>query len=154
MSFPFGLHFLATTRADKVIVAPQPLSGASLRREEGLILWASAATSREQVKPTMRNGATRGAFPLACAAAVLTLLAGCGRPGLLRVQGYVEGEFVYISSPLSGPLQKLSVQRGDQVQAGDPLFELDRTVEKAVLDQDKASLTFTTRTTSGRYSSA
>ncbi len=50
--------------------------------------------------------------------------------------------FVYVSSPLAGPLQTLSVYRGNQVKAGDPLFELDRTVEKAALDQAKASLTF------------
>jgi HlyD family secretion protein len=58
------------------------------------------------------------------------------------VQGYVEGEFVYVSSPLSGPLQKLGVYRGTRVKAGDPLFELDRTVEKAALDQAQAELTF------------
>jgi HlyD family secretion protein len=70
------------------------------------------------------------------------LLTGCGHSKRIRVQGYVEGEFVYVSSPLSGPLQTLSVYRGDEVKAGDPLFELDRTVEKAALDQAKASLTF------------
>jgi len=74
---------------------------------------------------------------------LLGLLASCGHPERIRVQGYVEGEFVYVSSPLAGPLQILKVERGAQVNAGDPLFELDRTVEKAALDQAKASLTFT-----------
>ena len=54
----------------------------------------------------------------------------------------MEGEFVYVSSQLSGPLQTLQVQRGDQVKAGDPLFVLDNTVEKAALDLARASLTF------------
>ena len=73
---------------------------------------------------------------------LLGLLTSCGHPERIRVQGYVEGEFVYVSSQLAGPLQSLKVQRGTQVKAGDPLFELDRTVEKAALDLAKASLTF------------
>jgi HlyD family secretion protein len=43
---------------------------------------------------------------------------------------------------MSGPLQSLRVQRGAQVKAGDALFELDPTVEKAALDLASASLTF------------
>ena len=83
-----------------------------------------------------------GLFRICGAMGVLCLFAGCGRSGHLRIQGYVEGEFVYVSSQLAGPLQTLQVQRGDQVKAGDPLFTLDRTVEKAALDQAQASLTF------------
>jgi HlyD family secretion protein len=74
--------------------------------------------------------------------AVLGLITACGHSPRTRVQGYVEGEFVYVSSPLAGPLQTLNVYRGTEVKAGDPLFELDRTVEKAALDQAQAALTF------------
>lgn len=74
---------------------------------------------------------------------IISSFTACERPEHVRVQGYVEGEFVYVSSPLSGPLQSLKVQRGTQVKSGEPLFELDRTVEKAVFDQTQASLTFT-----------
>jgi len=74
--------------------------------------------------------------------AVLCLLTGCGRSGHFHIQGYVEGEFVYVSSQLAGPLQTLNVYRGTEVRAGDPLFTLDRTVEEAALDQAQASLTF------------
>jgi HlyD family secretion protein len=70
------------------------------------------------------------------------ILTGWGHANRVRVQGYVEAEFVYVSSPLSGPLQDLKVYRGTEVKAGDPLFELDRTVEKAALDQAQAELTF------------
>lgn len=94
---------------------------------------------------TTGNRATRARrefFRLGGAALVLGLLAGCSHPRGLRVQGYVEGEFVYVSSQLAGPLQTLNVYRGDRVKAGDPLFTLDRTVEKAALDQAEASLTF------------
>jgi len=73
---------------------------------------------------------------------IASLLAACGRSGQVRVQGYVEGEYVYVSSQLSGPLQTLDVKRGDQVKVGEPLFELDRTVEKAELEHAQAALTF------------
>jgi len=79
---------------------------------------------------------------MAGAIVLLGILSGCGHSSRVRVQGYVEGEFVYVSSALAGPLQDLKVYRGTEVKAGDPLFELDRTVEKAALDQAKAEFTF------------
>jgi HlyD family secretion protein len=57
------------------------------------------------------------------------------------VQGYVEGEYVYITSPLSGKLGKLFVQRGTQVKAGDPLFEQENVQEKAARDETVLRLT-------------
>jgi HlyD family secretion protein len=81
-------------------------------------------------------------FRLTGAILFLGLLTSCSHPERIRVQGYVEGEFVYVSSQLAGPLQSLNVYRGTEVKAGDPLFTLDRTVEKAALDLAKASLTF------------
>jgi HlyD family secretion protein len=56
------------------------------------------------------------------------------------VQGYVEGEFVYVSSPLAGTLGSLAVERGAQVHAGDPLFTLDDTPERAARAQAAAQL--------------
>lgn len=58
-----------------------------------------------------------------------------------QVQGYVEGEFVYVSSPLAGIVNTLAVRRGDQVGAAQPLFDLDATMEKAARDQARAALT-------------
>ena len=76
------------------------------------------------------------------AAAMLCLMAGCSsapsEPG--TVQGYVEGEFVYIAAPLPGKLGTLFVQRGAQVKAGEPLFELDNVQEKAARDETKLRL--------------
>jgi HlyD family secretion protein len=71
---------------------------------------------------------------------ILLLVAGCGDPPKNRFQGYVEGEFVYVASPLAGTLESLQVRRGDQVKAGDPLFALDETPEKAVREQIEAAL--------------
>jgi HlyD family secretion protein len=47
------------------------------------------------------------------------------------VQGYVEGEFVYVASPFGGRLERLSVNRGDQVETGALLFALEETPERA-----------------------
>ena len=66
-----------------------------------------------------------------CALAMLCCLMGCARSGPERVQGYVEGEYVYVASPLSGTLESLYVQRGMQVKEGDALFALDSTPERA-----------------------
>jgi len=70
-----------------------------------------------------------------CALGAMCSLTGCAPSGPDRVQGYVEGEYVYVASPLAGTLESLYVQRGDQVKEGDLLFELDSTPEKAALDQ-------------------
>jgi HlyD family secretion protein len=70
----------------------------------------------------------------------LCLLMSCSRPDSNRVQGYVEGEFVYVASPLSGALQSLRVQRGMQVKAGDLLFALDDTPEQAARDEAERRL--------------
>ncbi len=80
-----------------------------------------------------------------CGIALLVLLAAvgltsCRRQTSSRVQGYIEGEFVYVASPLAGALQKLYAQRGAEVKAGDPLFELDPTMERAARDQARAAL--------------
>ncbi len=69
------------------------------------------------------------------------ILAGCTRTAGHRTQGYVEGEFVYVASPLAGALESLHVQKGQNVNAGDPLFTLDSVSEKAGRDQAQAALT-------------
>jgi len=71
---------------------------------------------------------------------LLRWVGSCGDPPKNRFQGYVEGEFVYVASPLAGTLESLRVRRGDQVKAGDPLFALDETPEKAAREQIEAAL--------------
>jgi HlyD family secretion protein len=85
----------------------------------------------------MRRGLLRIVFCIVSAGA---LAAACSRSADPRLQGYVEGEFVYVASPLGGALESLFVRRGQQVKAGDPLFVLDSTAERAARDQAKAAL--------------
>jgi HlyD family secretion protein len=60
--------------------------------------------------------------------------------GPLEFQGYVEGEYVYVASPVAGRLETLRVARGDQVTAGAPLFALDRSGEVPARDDAAARL--------------
>ena len=67
-------------------------------------------------------------------------LAGCFDDKPPQYQGYVEGEYVRVGVSGSGTLVRLAVKRGDQVKAGDLLFELDCTAETAARDQAAARL--------------
>ncbi|HET7401337.1 MAG TPA: HlyD family efflux transporter periplasmic adaptor subunit, partial [Usitatibacter sp.] len=46
-------------------------------------------------------------------------------------QGYVEGEYVHVASPIGGRLDRLLVERGQVVDANAPLFELESGQEQA-----------------------
>ena len=61
----------------------------------------------------------------------LALLTACERRDENLWQGYVEGEYVMLASPYAGQLQKLYVRRGEQVEAGKPLFVLEQEAERA-----------------------
>ena len=63
------------------------------------------------------------------------LLAQCDKPASNKLQGYVEGEFVYVAAPSGGKLEKLPVQRGQQVKKGDVLFTLEAVPETAARDE-------------------
>lgn len=86
--------------------------------------------------PSYRRLVCRGVVPLA----LLAVAAGCNNSDPNLVQGYVEGEYVYVASPLPGALEALSVQRGTQVKEGDPLFALDSAAEQAARDEAERRL--------------
>jgi HlyD family secretion protein len=71
---------------------------------------------------------------------VAASLAACSHRGERGWQGYVEGEYVYLSSSQSGTLTNLWVQRGRNVNAATPLFELDDVDETAALQQSQHQL--------------
>ncbi|HKO88999.1 MAG TPA: HlyD family efflux transporter periplasmic adaptor subunit [Burkholderiales bacterium] len=74
----------------------------------------------------MRTPKARLAVALLCAA-----LAACGKADDDPIPGYAEGEYVRVAAPLAGTLTDLKVQRGAQVNAGDPLFVLEQENEAA-----------------------
>ena len=55
-------------------------------------------------------------------------------------QGYVEADYVRVAVPDPGTLELLAVRRGDRVRAGDLLFALDDTAERAARDEAAARL--------------
>ena len=80
-------------------------------------------------------------IPLARASlAAAFLLAGCEPRSTERIQGYIEGEFVYVASPRAGSLQKLEVAKGTHVEKDAPLFVLDAMPEASVRDEAQRKL--------------
>ena len=63
---------------------------------------------------------------LACA---LLALAACTRTDPDRFSGYAEADLVYVAPAIGGRVEKLAVERGARVQAGQLLFELERDPE-------------------------
>ena len=64
-----------------------------------------------------------------------SLAAGCSDSKPSAYQGYVEGEYVHVASPVGGRLDKLHVQRGQTVEAKAPLFSLETEQELAAKQQ-------------------
>ncbi len=62
-------------------------------------------------------------------------IAGCSPNSANEFHGCIEGEFVYVASPLGGTLQNLAVARGDEVKAGQWLFTLERRSEANAVGQ-------------------
>lgn len=79
-------------------------------------------------------GAQRFFFVLSC-----ILLVAC-HPSRHHYQGYIEGETLYLSIPFSGVLQKMHVHRGQQVSAGQLLFEFNPKPQEYALTQNQALL--------------
>lgn len=57
--------------------------------------------------------------------------------------GYVEADYVFVTSVIGGTLMELKVARGDQVAIGAGLFRLDDDSERAARDEAQARLTQT-----------
>lgn len=63
------------------------------------------------------------------------LIAACSEGPTNVFQGYVEGEYVLVASPIGGTLNDLSVSRGQTIPQNAPLFALERDFEKAAVDE-------------------
>ena len=66
---------------------------------------------------------------------IFTLLAlalsACQKPSPASWQGYAEGDYVRVASPLAGTLSSIAVDQGAQVAAGAPLFVLEHASEQS-----------------------
>jgi HlyD family secretion protein len=68
-------------------------------------------------------------------AIAVVVLAACTRSPPTGYQGYVEGEFVNVASPIAGRLDQLSVKRGDAVSVSARLYALEAASEAAAQRQ-------------------
>jgi HlyD family secretion protein len=68
------------------------------------------------------------------------LLVSCSSDSAKLWSGYVVGDYIYVSSSLSGHVQRVAVKAGDEVKAGDFLFDLDADLEKFSSAEAKARL--------------
>jgi HlyD family secretion protein len=97
------------------------------------------------MSPPRRHGArvVAGAPRLgriAASGVLAVLAAACASEAPAPLQGYAEGEFVYVASPYAGTLETLAVARGQEVAAGATLFVLDHRVEQAAADAAAARI--------------
>jgi HlyD family secretion protein len=69
------------------------------------------------------------------AALLAAAAVACSNPTPTGYQGYVEGEFVNVASPIAGRLDELSVKRGDSVALNTRLYALEAVSESAAQRQ-------------------
>ena len=78
-------------------------------------------------------------FALALIAALAPALAGCGEKDP-SYQGWVEANLIFVAPDEAGRIETLAVREGDKVEAGAPLFTLDRELFEADLNMNMATL--------------
>ena len=66
-------------------------------------------------------------------------LAACGKSDG-RLQGWVEGDFVFVGPDETGRVETLGVREGDQVAAGVPLFAVDADLQQSDLNTTTAQV--------------
>lgn len=71
---------------------------------------------------------------------IAVLSHGCDEALENTYQGYIEGDFVYVSPSIPGKILKLHVKKGQKVEKGGVLFKLDPEPEEASLREAKRRL--------------
>lgn len=79
-------------------------------------------------------------FALALAATYLSANSDGKKEGVLQLHGWVEGTNVTLSAKLAGQLKSVSVEEGDKVEVGQPVFEIDSGQIKAQLSAAEAAV--------------
>ena len=77
---------------------------------------------------------------LALVAVLATGLAGCKERRDPGFQGWVEADMIFVSPDEAGRVTKLNVREGDEVKVGDHLYSVDDDLQRADLNQNKATL--------------
>jgi HlyD family secretion protein len=86
----------------------------------------------------------RPSFHAFCVLSLLTpaliLLSACAEKPQQNWSGYVEGDYLYIASPIAGRIEQMSVIAGQQVAKAAPLFVLDKDLEELSRAEAQARL--------------
>jgi HlyD family secretion protein len=72
--------------------------------------------------------------------AVALVVSGCAPGDDATFQGWIEADLIFVSPDETGRVETLSVQEGDQVTTGAPLFTVDADLQKADLQMQEAAL--------------
>ena len=67
-------------------------------------------------------------------------LAGCNDKRDPGFQGWVEADMIFVSPDEAGRVTKLNVREGDEVKQGQQLYSVDDDLQRADLNQNKATL--------------
>jgi len=77
---------------------------------------------------------------IAALAVFALALAACGNANNGRLQGWVEGDFVFVGPDDMGRVETLAVREGDQVAAGAPLFAVDADLQQSDVNTTTAQV--------------
>lgn len=77
----------------------------------------------------MQSDPYRARIERVVVAVLLVAFAACTRTDPDQFSGYAEADLVYVAPAIGGRVEKLAVERGARVQAGQLLFELERDPE-------------------------
>ncbi len=75
---------------------------------------------------------------IGAAAAVYYLRANSGPT---EFQGWIEGDFIFVSPDEIGRIEELYVREGSKVEVGTPLFRLDDELQRAAVNENEAYVT-------------
>jgi HlyD family secretion protein len=77
---------------------------------------------------------------IAAAGAAVLMLAACNGERATTYQGWIEAELIFVGPDESGRIETLSVDYGDKVEPGAPLFTLDADLQKADVAMQEAAV--------------
>jgi HlyD family secretion protein len=72
--------------------------------------------------------------------ALTVALTTCGSPNNGRLQGWIEGDFVFVGPDEMGRVETLNVREGDQVASGAPLFSVDADLQQSDVNTTTAQV--------------